>query len=195
MAPSGRLAKAARILLITYVVLFSSLIVHELGHYVAERYVVGECGVTNIVYSFDLLLMERHGLTYIACTDYRPAEPGFLVDLSRPTRPILEVTLGTTIRGEGHTSYGGLVVSALAGPFSEILFMTAVVVLLYKRYPEYHFLMLLYPLYLLIALIAAEYDMRYISPLTGHGFTAVYYGAYLVFTAAYVSHNRKHYNA
>jgi hypothetical protein len=193
MKHSKPIAKTARILSTTYIILFSSLIIHELGHYFAEEYLLDECGVTNIVLSFDLLLLERHGLTYIACTDYSKVKPYAILDLNKPTRPVFDIILGASEEGIGHRSLENLAVAALSGPLAELIYMTALVAFLYQRYGDYGFLRALYPLYLLSVFNAGEYDVLYVSPVKETLFTLIYYGVYTAFTMAYVIYNRGYY--
>jgi hypothetical protein len=144
-----------------YLLLFSSLAVHEFGHIYSAQYITKDCMFTESKLTLDFLILRRSGMTYFTCSSgvNRLKSPLWSIDLADPLEPKISVQVA---KAEGIQLVTSPLTTgwftALMGPILEIAYVTVAIDWLSRTFKRLEAIRAAYLPFLVIVFFASRMD-------------------------------------
>ncbi|MGY5881599.1 MAG: hypothetical protein RTV31_15215 [Candidatus Thorarchaeota archaeon] len=185
--------------LVFYFILFSSLIIHELGHIYSAQYITKDCMFTETTFHFDLLVLRRSGMTYFSC-NYglnHLENPKIKFDFSDITDPSINIKVASA---EGIKQLTSPLTTgwftALMGPSFELLYITWIIHWLSRRYKQVRVIKASYLVFLFMVFVSSRMDFQQAIPEENSDlFIILYFITYMVVALTHISLNIHYYRS
>ncbi|MBD3388119.1 MAG: hypothetical protein GF416_03645 [Candidatus Altiarchaeales archaeon] len=180
-----------------YLLLFSSLVVHEFGHIYAAQHISKRCIFTETSLTFDFLLLRRSGMTYFTCShgvEYLE-NPLLTVDFNDITAPKLRFKAA---RSAGIAQVTSPLTTgwftALMGPLLEVIYITLVIDWLSRSYERFRFVKGYYLFFIVIVFVSSRYDFLELIPVLGVvPFMSLYFLSFMLVALVHLTYNIEYY--
>ena len=182
-----------------YLILFSSLAVHELGHIYAAEHIAKDCIFTETEFRLDLLVLRRSAMTYFTCSHgvYRTERPVVTVewvDFTLPTVKVKAAEAGGLRQITSPLATGWF--TALMGPALELIYVTWIVHWLSNRYRHIRVIRASYLLFLFMIFASSRMDFQQAVPEEHTAlFIICYLMAYMAIALTHITFNVEYYRS